>query len=129
MLEQENPVRAAFTRNYTGLSTDGNYLVLPATAILACPRALQQQLAHVLAYAQTATADQPWPRYAVQPHVSARVADLDAEQCARIGLDRDDDATGHVAYRWRATGELVTDPERDQVCVPVADPLLDTEAI
>lgn len=123
---EEHPVAAVFRRNSTGLSSCANYVVLPATAIAALPLPLKQQLAHVIAYVQHATASWAWPTYAVQPEICSRVVDLTADQRAHVGLDIEADDLGGTHYRWRATGDALDAPERCSVRVPCPDPLLTT---
>lgn len=121
----DDPVRTVLASSDTALSHDANYLVLPGPAISALPAALQQQLAHVIAYIQTATEHWPWPRYTVRPEVAARVVDLTPQQRTRAGISLVYDSQGGARFHRIATGAEITAPERAHVRVPYPDPLLD----
>lgn len=125
VMPQRRPAVAEYLRHpQPGLSTDGQYVVLPRVALERLAPAIQQQVVSALALVHAQMARTPWPLYRVVPCTRQRLRDLDEQQLRTVGVMPEVDYLGALVYRDMSTGKLLTDESLDRyVLVPTTDPL------
>lgn len=119
------PIRDTFARDSRGVSSDGQYVVLPAAVLESLPLFVQQRFAQALGEIHR-DAPASWPLYRVTPSTSAPVSEVGEHQLRDAGIATALTDDGHLEHQWIATGERVS--EQHQVLVSCPDPLLPSNA-